>query len=103
MHYDCKTVIDAPEDVAAAKSSGQAAQDLKKKGKPPGPSPVRRRSVRFGGLLGNLPSTAAHRAGYERCAGEMHHESMGKGMWLLGVTGAESRFAVHYVTSPKFV
>ena len=99
MHYDPETIIDALEDVAVAKSHGEAARSLKKKGKSPDPSTVWRWNVRFGGLLRKLSNTVAHRAGYEWCADEVHYKSMGKGMWLFGVMDAKSRFVVHYESS----
>ncbi len=54
MRYDPETIIDALEDVGVAKSLGEAAPSLKKKGKSPDPSTVWRWNVRFGGLLGKL-------------------------------------------------
>ena len=64
MRYDPET--GTMED--AAKSSGEAAQSLKRRESPPDPSTVWWCNVSFGGLLMKLSNTVAHRAGYEWCA-----------------------------------
>ena len=98
--YGPETIIDALEDAAAAKSPGEAARSLKRKGKTPGPSAAWRWSVRFGGPLGKPSSAAARRAGHGWRADEARYKSTGKGTWLFGVVDAKSRFVAHRASSP---